>query len=108
MEQDSPEHVMSCENVILRCPTGFRLARPEFGIPEILFRNVPLDFGELETALRRFEPRGKLSVQQWASQFAPEGPFPGLTLFPGPGLYPAALRAAITAADRQVQIQVES
>jgi phage baseplate assembly protein W len=66
VEQDSPEHVMSCENVIVRCPVGFRDDRPEFGIPWPQFRNAPLDLGALEAALQRFEPRSRATGHEWA------------------------------------------
>jgi hypothetical protein len=59
VEQDTPEHVQSCQNVIVRCPTGFREERPEFGWPFPEFRTAPLDLTELAVALRRFEPRAQ-------------------------------------------------
>jgi phage baseplate assembly protein W len=67
VEQDTPEHVQSCQNVIVRCPTGFREERPEFGWPFPEFRTAPLDLTELAVALRRFEPRAQhVTVAEWA------------------------------------------
>lgn len=66
VEQDTQEHVMACENVIVRCPVGFREARPEFGWPWPEFRNAPLDVGELEEALRRWEPRSIARAEEYA------------------------------------------
>lgn len=66
VEQDTAEHVMACENVIVRCPTGFREERPEFGWPFPEFGTTPVDTGPLEDALRRFEPRGKVHAREYA------------------------------------------
>jgi phage baseplate assembly protein W len=59
VEQGTPEHVMSCENVIVRCPVGFRIERPEFGIPWPEYRSK-IDPDELTAAMRQFEPRSTL------------------------------------------------
>src|SRR5689334_10848137 len=56
VEQDEPEHVMSCVNVIVRCPLGFRVDRPEFGWEFPQFRNT-VDGRAVVDAIRRFEPR---------------------------------------------------
>lgn len=66
VEQDTDEHVMACENVIVRCPLGFRDERPEFGWPWPEFRTAPVDVGALEEALRRFEPRGRATGHEYA------------------------------------------
>lgn len=68
LEQDSDEHVMSCEHVIVRCPTGFREDRPEFGWPFPEFATTPVDVGPLEAALARFEPRGSAKATEWADE----------------------------------------
>lgn len=65
VEQDTDEHVMACEHVIVRCPVGFRDERPEFGWPWPEFRTAPLDVGELEEALRRFEPRSRATGREY-------------------------------------------
>lgn len=66
VEQDEERHVMSCENVIVRCPTGFREDRPEFGWPFPEFGNTPLNLAPLEDALDRFEPRGEANASEYA------------------------------------------
>ena len=63
VEQDTPEHIMACENVIVRCPVGFRYERPEFGWEFPEFRNE-LDLGALEDALRRWEPRSRVTASE--------------------------------------------
>lgn len=55
-EQDTEEHVMSCETVIASCPQGFRVSRPEFGIPWPEYR-TRVDAGEIASALRMHEDR---------------------------------------------------
>jgi phage baseplate assembly protein W len=66
VQQDTVEHVMSCELVIVNHPLGARLDRPEFGWAWPELQNAPLDLGSLEQALRQFEPRGQASAMQYA------------------------------------------
>ena len=66
VEQDTVEHVMSCETVIVNHPLGYRHDRPEFGWAWPELANVPLDLGSLEQALRQFEPRGTATATQYA------------------------------------------
>lgn len=68
VEQDTEEHVMSCENVIVRCPLGFRPERPEFGWPFPEFNTIPLNLEPLRDALATFEPRGNANVSQWIDE----------------------------------------
>lgn len=65
VEQDTPEHITSCENVIVRCPLGFRDDRPEFGWPFPEFVNIPISTRGLEDALRTFEPRGRAKAREY-------------------------------------------
>jgi phage baseplate assembly protein W len=66
VEQDSVEHVMSCELVIVHHPLGYRYDRPEFGWAWPELENAPLNLNSLEQALRQFEPRGDASAAQYA------------------------------------------
>lgn len=68
VEQDTVEHVHSCQNVIVRCPLGFRDDRPEFGWPFPEFVNVPVDTRALEQALNEFEPRANARAVEWADE----------------------------------------
>jgi phage baseplate assembly protein W len=61
LEQDTIEHVMSCEQVIATCPLGARQERPEFGWDWPVWDTWPLNLGGLEAALQTFEPRGIVS-----------------------------------------------
>jgi phage baseplate assembly protein W len=70
VEQDTPEHVNACENVIVACSTGAREERPEFGWPIPQFATMPIDPAPLERALERFEPRGNHTVTEHADAIA--------------------------------------
>lgn len=66
VEQDTPEHVMSCNLVITNCPQGAREDRPEFGWPWPELANAPLDLTPLRLALEQFEPRNaRLDMTQY-------------------------------------------
>jgi hypothetical protein len=61
-EQDSIDELQDCANVIVRCPTGFLLARPDFGWAFPEFRTVPIDPRELVAAMNRFGPTATFSA----------------------------------------------
>jgi hypothetical protein len=63
-EQDTVNEIMACQMVIINCPVGYRDDRPEFGWAMPYMRQAPLDTGGLEQALREFEPRGPVNIQQ--------------------------------------------
>jgi phage baseplate assembly protein W len=65
VEQDTVEHIMSCETVIVQHPLGYRQDRPEFGWAWPELENAPLNLGSLEQALQQFEPRGQASATQY-------------------------------------------
>lgn len=65
VEQDTVEHIMSCETVIVLHPLGARQDRPEFGWAWPELANAPIDVGSLEQALRQFEPRGEANASQY-------------------------------------------
>jgi hypothetical protein len=66
VEQDTVDHVMSCEMVIVSYPVGLRQDRPEFGWPWPELETPPLDLGPLTQALKQFEPRGTATATQYA------------------------------------------
>jgi phage baseplate assembly protein W len=63
VEQDTTEHVMSCVNVIVRCPVGFRIERPDFGIPWPEYA-TQVDDDALLTAIENLEGRSTLTAEQ--------------------------------------------
>ena len=56
-EQNDQAEVLSCVNVIARCPLGFRDERPDYGWPWPEFHTIPIDPTDLEAAIARLEPR---------------------------------------------------
>jgi hypothetical protein len=66
VEQDSPEHIMSCEMVITVCPLGARDDRPEFGWAMPDLNTPPLDTEALKSALQTLEPRADVEITQYA------------------------------------------
>jgi phage baseplate assembly protein W len=58
VEQDSDEELLQSVATLLRTPVGSRDELPEYGIPDLPFRN---DAGEIEqeilAAIREWEPR---------------------------------------------------
>lgn len=64
-QQNDQAEVMSCVNVIVRCPLGFRAERPDYGWPWPDFRNIPIAQGGLEVALSRLEPRAKYTFYEY-------------------------------------------
>jgi phage baseplate assembly protein W len=65
VEQDMLEHVDACCQTIIRCPTGWRVDRPEFGWKAPEFQTMPVDTTALLSALRRHEPRARPSADQY-------------------------------------------
>ena len=57
VEQDTADHILSCQWTIAACPVGFRNDRPEFGWSFPVFQQLPVQFDALVDALRTFEPR---------------------------------------------------
>lgn len=69
VEQDTEAHVLTNDNMVIRCPIGFRLERPEYGWPFPEFHPVPLDMAPLEEALRRFgHPNGTADATEYANE----------------------------------------
>jgi phage baseplate assembly protein W len=62
VEQDTPEHVVSCENVIVRCPVGFRIERPDYGVPWPDYA-TQIDGEAVSSALEALESRSTCTVE---------------------------------------------
>lgn len=61
-EQDTIDELMDAANVLVRCPTGFLQARPDFGWSFPEFRTIPLNPNDLVNALERFGPTARYSA----------------------------------------------
>lgn len=114
--QDSPEEIGAAVLNVLVCPQGAKLADPGFGIPELLFQNVPLNLTGVLEAVRRLEPRADLSatqalsdvqrtVQAITGQRLPGTSLPGLT-FPSKGESVTVIEGGPGSVDVAVTAQV--
>ena len=59
-EQDTPEEIRGCVELILRTPQGHRSELPAFGIADLTFRQVTaegLDVSDVVEAVETWEPR---------------------------------------------------
>lgn len=63
-EQDSDEDITDCMKVIISYPIGFREDLPNFGIPDLLFRQANISVAShLWSSIIRWEPRADPEVQ---------------------------------------------
>jgi phage baseplate assembly protein W len=61
VEQDSTEHVLGCVEAITCCPVGFRIERPDYGIPWLDYRQTMAP-DVIVAALREFEDRAAFAA----------------------------------------------
>jgi hypothetical protein len=54
VEQDSEGDLIARAKNVAVCPQGFREDNPDFGIPQLLFRNVPLDVSAVQNEIARW------------------------------------------------------
>jgi phage baseplate assembly protein W len=69
VEQDSMEHVVSCENVIVRCPVGFRIERPDYGVPWPDYA-TQIDGEAVSAALEALESRSTCTAEMARDRLA--------------------------------------
>lgn len=53
-EQDSPADLVARASNVAVCTIGFREDDPDFGIPELLFKSVPLDGSGVQEAIAQW------------------------------------------------------
>lgn len=66
-EQDTVEEIRDCVELICRTPVGHRVELPEFGVPDLTFRQIEadgIDAADLEAAIETWEPRVDVLVDQ--------------------------------------------
>lgn len=63
VEQDTLDEVAQHAQVVLLTRRGQRPVVPEFGIPDPLFEEAPLDLADVEAAISRYDPRGRVVVE---------------------------------------------
>jgi hypothetical protein len=57
VEQDTDQDVESCVVAVLSYPTGWRFDSPDFGRPEVTFKQGGVDVAQLTAAVKALEPR---------------------------------------------------
>lgn len=65
-EQDSIEEIRDCVELTLRYPTGHRPELPEFGTPDLTFRQAAadgLDLADVEAVVATWEPRVEVLIE---------------------------------------------
>lgn len=63
-EQDTEDEIMACEMVVISYPVGFRDDRPEFGWAWPELAQAPISSAQLEQALKEFEPRAPVRIDE--------------------------------------------
>src|SRR5687767_2556523 len=61
-EQDSEQEIDDCVETILRYEIGHRPEKPDFGRPELIFEESPIDITKLQEAIDTWEPRNEMAV----------------------------------------------
>jgi len=69
VEQDSIDDIAACVEAILRTRPGQRDEHPEFGTPDLVFRQLPTDLDAFVDAVEVWEPRARALVEEDASRF---------------------------------------
>lgn len=64
VEQDSPEEIEQCVEAVLRCPLGYRLELPEFGVADHAFEEQPVDTEDIQAAITTWEPRADVLIEE--------------------------------------------
>lgn len=65
VEQRSLDDIAACVEVILRYPEGFRPELPEFGLPDLLFRENRNEISSIiEDAILRWEPDASVLIEE--------------------------------------------
>lgn len=62
VEQDSIAEVAGCVEAVLRYPIGYRVERPDFGIPDYAFSQSGTSIEAVETAIALWEPRADATI----------------------------------------------
>lgn len=59
VDQDSPQEIGECVEVILRYPVGSCVDLPDFGRPEVTFEQSGVDLDVLRDVVQEWEPRAE-------------------------------------------------
>lgn len=64
VERDSLDEIAKCVETVLRYPLRYRPEKPGFGVPDLVFAEQGVDLQQLEQAVRRWEPRADILLDQ--------------------------------------------
>lgn len=64
VEQDTQEEIQQCVEILLLTPSDSRLVLPEYGTPETLFTQVPVNVSAIISKLNEWEPRAAVDFNQ--------------------------------------------
>lgn len=68
VEQDTFADVFNCVHVTVRTHPGQRDLLPEFGVLDLTFMEQPVDTGEMQAEIARWEPRAQVVFTQAADE----------------------------------------
>lgn len=64
VEQDSPEEVAACVELLMRTPPGARIDSPDMGVPEQTFLQGGADLPQIAQLVSQWEPRALTELSQ--------------------------------------------
>lgn len=64
VEQDTPQEVQQCVEILLLTPTGSRFVLPDYGTPETLYTQMPANVAGILAKLNNWEPRAAVTLQE--------------------------------------------
>lgn len=64
IEQDTPQEIQQCVEILLLTPTGSRLVLPDYGTPETLYTQLPVNTAAILSKLNNWEPRAQVNLQE--------------------------------------------
>lgn len=64
VEQDSIDDIANCVEAALRTPLGARDEYPEYGVPEMVFRQQPINTSDIVRRLDDMEPRASILAEE--------------------------------------------
>jgi len=62
VEQDSDDDVFQCVEAIVRTPKGSRLELPDFGVPDLTFKEGGPTIEPVASAIQQYEPRAQTFI----------------------------------------------
>lgn len=70
VEQDDPDEVLDCVQVLLLTPLGSRDEVPDYGVGDPAFRERGADLNAIIGAVERWEPRAAAEAEQLIDQLS--------------------------------------